>query len=45
MTRDWSAADYAANARFVADLGAGVLGLLAPRPGSAFWIWGAAMAR
>lgn len=33
MTRDWSAAGYAANARFVADLGAEVLGLLAPRAG------------
>jgi len=33
MTRDWSAAGYAANARFVADLGADVLGLLVPRAG------------
>ena len=30
---DWSAATYAAHARFVADLGAPVLDLLAPRPG------------
>ncbi len=30
---DWSAATYAANARFVADLGAPVLALLDPRPG------------
>ena len=29
----WSAADYASNARFVADLGRPVLDLLAPRPG------------
>ena len=29
----WSAADYAANARFVADLGGAVLDLLAPKPG------------
>jgi trans-aconitate methyltransferase len=29
----WSADTYAANARFVADLGSPVLGLLAPRPG------------
>jgi trans-aconitate methyltransferase len=33
MTRDWSAAGYAANARFVADLGGDVLRLLAPRAG------------
>ncbi len=33
MTRDWSAAGYAANARFVADLGGDVLALLAPAPG------------
>jgi trans-aconitate methyltransferase len=33
MTRDWSAAGYAANARFVADLGADALGLLAPKAG------------
>jgi trans-aconitate methyltransferase len=33
MTRDWSALDYAANARFVADLGGDVLALLAPRAG------------
>lgn len=33
MTRDWSAAGYAANARFVADLGTDVLALLAPRAG------------
>jgi trans-aconitate methyltransferase len=33
MTRDWSAVDYAANARFVADLGAEVLELLAPKAG------------
>ena len=32
-TSDWSADTYAANARFVADLGAPVLHLLAPRPG------------
>ena len=31
--RDWSASGYAANARFVADLGAPVLDLLDPRPG------------
>lgn len=31
--RDWSAETYAANARFVADLGGAVLDLLAPRPG------------
>lgn len=30
---DWSAEAYAANARFVADLGGPVLDLLAPRPG------------
>ena len=30
---DWSAAAYAANARFVSDLGAPVLALLDPRPG------------
>ncbi|MEM9735503.1 MAG: methyltransferase domain-containing protein, partial [Pseudomonadota bacterium] len=29
----WSAARYAQNARFVSDLGAPVLDLLAPRPG------------
>jgi trans-aconitate methyltransferase len=33
MTRDWSAAGYAANARFVADLGGAALDLLAPRAG------------
>jgi trans-aconitate methyltransferase len=33
MTRDWSAEDYAVNARFVTDLGGDVLALLAPRPG------------
>jgi trans-aconitate methyltransferase len=33
MTPDWSAAGYAANARFVADLGGDVLALLAPAPG------------
>jgi trans-aconitate methyltransferase len=33
MTRDWSAAGYAANARFVADLGGDVLALLAPVQG------------
>jgi len=33
MNQDWSASFYAANARFVADLGAEVLGLLAPRAG------------
>ncbi len=33
MTRDWSAVDYATNARFVADLGGGVLALLAPQKG------------
>ena len=32
-TDTWSAHDYAANARFVADLGAPVLALLAPKPG------------
>ncbi len=32
-SQDWSAATYAANARFVADLGAPVLALLAPQPG------------
>jgi SAM-dependent methyltransferase len=31
--QSWSAADYARNARFVADLGAPLLDLLAPRPG------------
>lgn len=31
--REWSATDYAANARFVADLGGAVLNLLAPRRG------------
>jgi SAM-dependent methyltransferase len=33
MAQTWSAADYSANARFVSDLGAPVLDLLAPRPG------------
>lgn len=33
MTDDWSAEAYAANARFVSDLGAPVLDLLAPRAG------------
>jgi trans-aconitate methyltransferase len=33
MDREWSASDYAANARFVADLGTDVLALLAPRAG------------
>jgi trans-aconitate methyltransferase len=33
MTRDWCAQGYAANARFVADLGSDVLALLAPQPG------------
>jgi len=33
MAQTWSAADYAANARFVSDLGQPVLDLLAPRPG------------
>ena len=33
MQRDWSAASYATNARFVADLGGDVLALLAPQPG------------
>jgi trans-aconitate methyltransferase len=33
MTRDWSASGYAANARFVADLGGDVLALLAPQAG------------
>jgi trans-aconitate methyltransferase len=32
-TREWSAATYAANARFVADLGGAVLDLLAPQAG------------
>ena len=32
-TRDWSASEYATNARFVADLGGAVLDLLDPRPG------------
>ena len=32
-TREWSAATYAANARFVADLGGAVLDLLAPQSG------------
>ena len=32
MTQTWSAADYAAHARFVSDLGQPVLDLLAPRP-------------
>ncbi len=31
--QNWNAADYAANARFVSDFGAAVLGLLAPQPG------------
>lgn len=33
VTQTWSAADYAANARFVSDLGQPVLDRLAPRPG------------
>ena len=33
MPQSWNAADYAANARFVSDLGQPVLDLLAPRPG------------
>ncbi|PKP67306.1 MAG: SAM-dependent methyltransferase, partial [Alphaproteobacteria bacterium HGW-Alphaproteobacteria-8] len=33
MSNAWSAARYAANARFVSDLGAPVLALLAPQPG------------
>jgi len=33
VTQTWSAADYAANARFVSDLGQPVVDLLAPRPG------------
>ena len=33
MNDDWSAADYEANARFVSDLGAPVVQLLAPMPG------------
>jgi trans-aconitate methyltransferase len=33
MDREWSAASYAANARFVADLGGDVLALLAPQHG------------
>jgi SAM-dependent methyltransferase len=33
MTQTWNAADYAANARFVSDLGQPVLDLLAPRSG------------
>jgi SAM-dependent methyltransferase len=33
MAQTWNAADYAANARFVSDLGQPVLDLLAPRPG------------
>jgi len=33
VAQTWNAADYAANARFVADLGQPVLDLLAPRPG------------
>jgi len=33
MSQTWNAADYAANARFVSDLGQPVLDLLAPRPG------------
>lgn len=32
-TQDWNAAQYAANARFVSDLGLPVVELLAPRPG------------
>jgi trans-aconitate methyltransferase len=32
-TQHWNPDTYARNARFVSDLGAGVLGLLAPRPG------------
>jgi trans-aconitate methyltransferase len=33
VPRDWSASEYATNARFVADLGGAVLDLLDPRPG------------
>ncbi len=33
QTQRWSATDYAANARFVADLGSPLLELLAPKPG------------
>ena len=33
VAQTWNAADYAATARFVADLGQPVLDLLAPRPG------------
>jgi SAM-dependent methyltransferase len=33
VAQTWSAADYAANARFVSDLGQPVFDLLAPRPG------------
>jgi SAM-dependent methyltransferase len=33
MAQSWNAADYAANARFVSDLGQAVLELLAPRAG------------
>jgi SAM-dependent methyltransferase len=33
VAQTWNAADYAANARFVSDLGQPVLDLLAPRPG------------
>jgi len=33
VSQTWNAADYAANARFVSDLGQPVLDLLAPRPG------------
>lgn len=33
MSQKWSPSDYAANARFVSDLGLGVLDLLAPQPG------------
>jgi SAM-dependent methyltransferase len=33
MAQTWNAADYAATARFVSDLGQPVLDLLAPRPG------------
>lgn len=33
MSQDWNAAQYATNARFVSDLGRGVLDLLDPQPG------------
>ena len=33
MSQDWNAAQYATNARFVSDLGRGVLDLLDPKPG------------